>query len=407
MPGAFVERCFAVCARPRVHSQRRRATLPRSTLRLGVSSPRRPVVAMAAGLRSSGSAPTRAPPSSPVIAARPSVSSPMRPGTVLARRAAASLRRPTEGRFTHLCRHRAGSVTACAHPMVLPCCLRPAYDARGGACRESLPRSAFRPRCRETVCRAGVSDDSNRPCIRDPTCSTLLGRPRLKGVVQRYVLHFTNLSMGTEFLAISDSAGDSQGHVLFLCRRVFAWPVASHLEGHPCNACSGRFTEHIVAASEAHDSGLCRADRTTRARFSQDLLNLTLAAPEINRCDAGGKCAFDAAQWLPDRNRCWFAARVVAVRKKYGLTIDPRESVALDHVLSGCASTKMVLYRQPTTTASPAASVPTTRATTATTDALGRWDDNRNGRITCAEARRHGIAPVKFMRLIGGWGAWV
>ena len=27
-------------------------------------------------------------------------------------------------------------------------------------------------------------------------------------------------------------------------------------------------------------------------------------------------------------------------------------------------------------------------------DALRRWDDNGNGRITCAEARRHGIAPV-------------
>ena len=26
--------------------------------------------------------------------------------------------------------------------------------------------------------------------------------------------------------------------------------------------------------------------------------------------------------------------------------------------------------------------------------ALARWDDNRNGRISCAEARRHGIAPV-------------
>ena len=27
-------------------------------------------------------------------------------------------------------------------------------------------------------------------------------------------------------------------------------------------------------------------------------------------------------------------------------------------------------------------------------DALAAWDDNGNGRITCAEARRHGIAPV-------------
>ena len=27
-------------------------------------------------------------------------------------------------------------------------------------------------------------------------------------------------------------------------------------------------------------------------------------------------------------------------------------------------------------------------------DALALYDDNGNGRITCAEARRHGIAPV-------------
>ena len=27
-------------------------------------------------------------------------------------------------------------------------------------------------------------------------------------------------------------------------------------------------------------------------------------------------------------------------------------------------------------------------------DALALWDDNGNGRIICAEARRHGIAPV-------------
>ena len=29
-------------------------------------------------------------------------------------------------------------------------------------------------------------------------------------------------------------------------------------------------------------------------------------------------------------------------------------------------------------------------------DVLARYDDNRNGRITCKEARRHGIAPVPW-----------
>ena len=36
--------------------------------------------------------------------------------------------------------------------------------------------------------------------------------------------------------------------------------------------------EHIVARSEAHDSGLCAASPETRARFASDLLNLTLAS---------------------------------------------------------------------------------------------------------------------------------
>ena len=34
------------------------------------------------------------------------------------------------------------------------------------------------------------------------------------------------------------------------------------------------------------------------------------------------------------------------------------------------------------------------REPAASSDALRLYDDNRNGRITCKEARRHGIAPV-------------
>ena len=41
--------------------------------------------------------------------------------------------------------------------------------------------------------------------------------------------------------------------------------------------------EHMVARSEAHDSGLCAADADTRRRFARDLLNLTLAGPRVNR----------------------------------------------------------------------------------------------------------------------------
>ena len=41
--------------------------------------------------------------------------------------------------------------------------------------------------------------------------------------------------------------------------------------------------EHILATSEAHDSGLCAADRVTKRRFAKDLRNLTLASPRAIR----------------------------------------------------------------------------------------------------------------------------
>ena len=150
--------------------------------------------------------------------------------------------------------------------------------------------------------------------------------------------------------------------------------------------------EHMVATSEAHDSGLCAASASTRAAFARDLDNLTLAAPAVNRCGAGGKCAFDAAEWLPERNQCWFAARVVAVKRKYRLSVDAREAAALEAVLRGCASTRLVVYAPAPDAVGLSASEP---ASTSAVDALARWDDNKNGRITCAEARRHGIAPVQ------------
>ncbi|MDE0533320.1 MAG: excalibur calcium-binding domain-containing protein [Albidovulum sp.] len=148
--------------------------------------------------------------------------------------------------------------------------------------------------------------------------------------------------------------------------------------------------EHIVATSEAHDSGLCTRDRATRKRFASDLRNLTLASPTVNRSEKG---AYDAAQWLPERNRCWFAARVVEVRQAYGLTIDKSEAAALEQVLSECVSTAMERLECHVETGRDRQ----TRAVIGpegVADALARFDDNGNGQITCKEARRHGIAPV-------------
>ena len=94
----------------------------------------------------------------------------------------------------------------------------------------------------------------------------------------------------------------------------------------------------MVATSEAHDSGLCAAPRSVKAAFASDLLNLTLASPGVNRYSKSGK---DVAGWTPALNACWFVARTLEVRRRYGLTIDRREAAAVEAVLSGCEETSM------------------------------------------------------------------
>lgn len=76
---------------------------------------------------------------------------------------------------------------------------------------------------------------------------------------------------------------------------------------------------------------LCSADAGTRRRFASDLPSLTLAAPAVSRHRKSGK---HAGEWLPGVNRCWLAARVVAVKRKYRLTVDAREARALEGVWS-------------------------------------------------------------------------
>ena len=88
--------------------------------------------------------------------------------------------------------------------------------------------------------------------------------------------------------------------------------------------------EHIVALAEAHDSGL-PPDRMLA--FSGDPLNLTVAMPRENRI---AKSAKDAGDYLPPRNKCWFAERVLAVKSRWMLTVDAVEAVALIKALEGC-----------------------------------------------------------------------
>ena len=90
--------------------------------------------------------------------------------------------------------------------------------------------------------------------------------------------------------------------------------------------------EHIVALAEAYDSGLAESKFRT---FAGDIDNLTIADPTVNRRQKSDR---DAGEWEPPENRGWFAARVVAVKQKYGLSVNAAERDALRAMLSSDTS---------------------------------------------------------------------
>lgn len=125
-----------------------------------------------------------------------------------------------------------------------------------------------------------------------------------------------------------DNYADADG----VLDRPFPSPYVAGLSFDRIKGRGGTDIEHIVAAAEAHDSGLCRADRETRTHFARDLDNLTLASPGVNRHSKSDR---DAAEWLPPDNRRWYAATVVRVKRKHGLSVDAAERDALADVLGG------------------------------------------------------------------------
>ena len=114
----------------------------------------------------------------------------------------------------------------------------------------------------------------------------------------------------------------------------------------------GTDVEHIVALAEAHDSGLKAEDMLT---FSGDPLNLTLAMPYENRTVKSDR---DAADFLPEQNQCWFAGRVIAVKQKWGLSVDTREAHFLKTALSGCTPEQIAAPTCEASSTTPTASHP-------------------------------------------------
>lgn len=92
--------------------------------------------------------------------------------------------------------------------------------------------------------------------------------------------------------------------------------------------------DHLVALSDAWQTGAQQWSAETRAHFANDPLNLLAVDGPLNSQKGDG----DAATWLPPNKeyRCPYVARQIAVKAKYGAWVTQAERDAMADVLSSC-----------------------------------------------------------------------
>jgi hypothetical protein len=97
--------------------------------------------------------------------------------------------------------------------------------------------------------------------------------------------------------------------------------------------------DHVVALSNAWQTGAAYFDKNTRLLIANDPINLLAVDAKLNR----QKGDSDAATWLPPNKsfRCEYVARQVAVKSKYKLWVTEPEKVAITNILSNCVDQKL------------------------------------------------------------------
>ena len=97
--------------------------------------------------------------------------------------------------------------------------------------------------------------------------------------------------------------------------------------------------DHVVALSNAWQTGAAYFDKTKRQQIANDPLNLLAVDFSLNRQKGDG----DAATWLPPLKsyRCDYVGRQIAVKAKYGLWVTQPEKGAIIKLLEMCEGQKL------------------------------------------------------------------
>ena len=92
--------------------------------------------------------------------------------------------------------------------------------------------------------------------------------------------------------------------------------------------------DHVVALSNAWQTGAFKLSVTQRTALANDPMNLFAVKGRLNSQKGDG----DAATWLPPLKsfRCTYVAQQIAVKAKYSLWVTAPEKEAMARILSSC-----------------------------------------------------------------------
>jgi hypothetical protein len=96
--------------------------------------------------------------------------------------------------------------------------------------------------------------------------------------------------------------------------------------------------DHVVALSNAWQTGAFKLTYEKRLAFANDPINLLAVQGRLNSQKGDG----DAATWLPPLKsiRCAYVAQQIVVKAKYGLWVTPPEKAAMVSLLAKCPGFK-------------------------------------------------------------------
>ena len=163
---------------------------------------------------------------------------------------------------------------------------------------------------------------------------------------------YTRAQFGAAWKDVDRNGCDTRNDILNRDLRLIIYKVNTHgcvvlsgvlidpYSGESINFLRGASTsaevqiDHIVALSNAWQTGAFKLTLEKRTAFANDPLELLAVSGRLNSQKSDG----DAATWLPPRKsyRCAFVARQVAVKYKYGLWLTPPEKAAILKLIQLC-----------------------------------------------------------------------